>query len=112
MERVARETPPLSSLLTGEDVAIIGTAAALTGAAVAVYKKAKLAGAIAAGAESAGIGILATLLVRGTAQTVSNGLSYDEVNTQFKKEYDLCVAKYGPSFSPVSLSSVARSVHD
>lgn len=109
MERVARETPPISSVFKGEDAAIVGVGGAIAGASVAVYKNAKLGAALVAGAESGGTSILATLLVRGTYQTVSTGLSYDEVGAQYKKDYDACVAKYGSAYTPVSLSSVANS---
>jgi len=108
MDRVARETPPLSSLLTGEDAGITGTTAALTSTYTAA-KGAEAGAVIGAGVESAGLAVVGILLYRGIRQTVSTGLAYDEVGAQYKKDYDLCVAKHGSAYSPVSLSSVARS---
>jgi hypothetical protein len=114
MDQVARETPPISSLLTGEDAGIIGATSVLTSAYQA-YKNAEtgveVGAGVGAGVESGVLAVVGILLYRGVRQTVGTGLSYDEVSAQYKKEYDLCVAKHGPSNRPVSLSSVARSVN-
>lgn len=101
-DRINQATPPLSSLLTGEDAAIAGVGGGIT-SGVLMYKGASLGAAAAGGASSAGISIAATILVRGMSQTVRAGLAHDEVNNQYKREFAECVAKHGRAFRPVPL---------
>jgi RHS repeat-associated protein len=100
--RVQRETPPLSSLLTGEDAMIAGAGGGIT-SGILIYKGATWGAVAGGGVSSAGISIGATILVRGMAQTIRAGLSHDEVNNQFNREYAACEAKHGRSSRPVKL---------
>lgn len=103
MDRVARETPPISSLFTGHELATAGVNGGLTGAGNAVYRGAALGATIGSAVESAGLSIAATILYNGTRQTINTGLAYDEVNAQYKKDFDNCTAKHGHRYSPVPL---------
>lgn len=102
--QLSRETPPISSLLTGEDTAIAGTSGAIT-AGAALYNGATATAAAGAGISSAGLSIVATLAVRGAFQTVNTALANDEIINQYNKEYKDCEKTHGPSSWPVRLNS-------
>jgi RHS repeat-associated protein len=107
MGRVERETPPTSGLLTEEDIGITGTTSVLT-SLYTVYKGAEIGAVIGAGVESGGLAVAGIILYRGTRDTVKTGLAYDQVNAEYKKDFDDCTAKHGHVYSPVTISSVAK----